>query len=48
MQPEIKNDIGEEILFRLKVLISKLNKILNIKNEEEFTTPYMDRNRTQN
>ena len=41
MPSEIQNDIGEEILFRLKVLISKLNKILNIKDEEKFTTPHM-------
>jgi len=45
MQPEIQNDIGEEILFRLGILISKLNKILNIKNEEEFTNSFVYRNR---
>lgn len=46
MQPEIQNDIGEEIIFRLKVLISKLNKILNLHNEKEFANTLVYRNRS--
>ncbi len=45
MQPEIQNDIGEEVLLRLNILISKLNKILKLKDEKELSDSFVYRNR---
>lgn len=44
---QLERDIGEEIILRLKELQSKVNKLVKIKNEEEFSDTYMARNRTQ-
>jgi len=42
---ENKPDLGEEIISRLKEIISKLNRIIEIRNEKEFEDSSLDRNR---
>ena len=44
MENEITADIGEEIILRLRELISVLElKAEKIRNEKEFSDPFVDR-----
>lgn len=46
MENEISLDIGEEIISRLKEIIERLNKILDLRNEKEYTIASSCGNRT--
>ena len=45
LETEMYKDVGEEIIFKLKLILDKLDKILK-KNEEELPDPYISRDRT--
>lgn len=40
-------DNGEEIIFLIKEMISKLNRIIDKKNEEEFENPSLAGNESE-
>lgn len=42
---QISTDIGAEIIIRIKELLSQLDEIIRIKNEEKFKDSLLDRNR---
>jgi hypothetical protein len=46
MEDQIKPDIGEEIIRKLKELSWKINELLRIKNEKEFSNPPILGNRS--
>ena len=46
MQTEIEKDLADEIIMKLKELITKYNKLLEKQNEKEFSDPYISRDRT--
>lgn len=41
MENKASSDIGEEIIFKLKEIITRLDTILAIKNEKELQDPSM-------
>ncbi len=43
MKIELKRDIGEEIMIKLRELDEKINKFLN-KNEKKYKNPSLDGN----
>ena len=43
MQDEIKKDIGEEIIMKLKDLIGKINKLRENQNEKELSDSHISR-----
>jgi len=40
------SDTSEEIIFRFKEIISKLDEIIKIKNEKKLQNSFLDRNRS--
>lgn len=40
----MSNNLGEEIIIRIRELITKLDEILRIKNEKKFKDSFLDRN----
>lgn len=45
MQNKVEKDISEEIIIKLKEIEQKIIQLLKIKNEKEFSDPYIYRNR---
>lgn len=46
MREEIKKDLGEEIIMKIKELIAKYKKLLKQQNEEELADSSLSGNRT--
>ena len=44
MEIETSKDIGEEIMIKLEELEEKLNRLIKMKNEKEFSNTYQIRN----
>ena len=42
---QMNDNLGEEIIIRLKELIARLDKIIKDMDEQKFKDPFLDRNR---